>query len=65
MAKGISTTDPSPGQFLQKNRKKRSWGKGIVWNPKRQSLEIQKIADIEKGISIPTTALGILTASLR
>jgi hypothetical protein len=50
MAKGISTTDPSPEQFLQKNRKKRSWGKGIVWNPRRQSLDIQKIADIEKGI---------------
>ena len=50
MAKGISTTDPSPGQFLQKNRKKRSWEKAIVWNPRRQSLDIQKIADIEKGI---------------
>jgi len=50
MAKDIQTTDPSPRQFLQKNRKKRSWEKCIVWNPRRQSLDVQKIADIEKGI---------------
>jgi hypothetical protein len=50
MAKGIPTTDPSPGQFLQKSRRKRSWEKGIVWNPRQQSLDIQKITDIENGI---------------
>jgi hypothetical protein len=54
--KWASTSDPSPGQFLQKNRKKWSWGKGIVWNPRRQSLDIQKIADIEKGTPFPKLA---------
>jgi hypothetical protein len=44
------TTDPLIGQFLPKRGKRRSWEKGIVWNPRKQSLHIQKIADIEKGI---------------
>jgi hypothetical protein len=60
MAKRSSSiTNPSPAQFLQKRGKKRSWGKGIVWNPKRHSLVIQKVADIEKGIQIFTIFLKI------
>jgi hypothetical protein len=37
--------EPSPGQFLGKQGKKRSWKKGILWDPSRQSLEIRKLND--------------------
>ena len=52
MAERVSTTDPS---LFRKNR----WRNGIVWNPTRQSLDLKKIADIEKGILIRETFLEI------
>jgi hypothetical protein len=50
MAHAATTqTEPSPGQFVSKRGKARSWERGIVYNPDKESLEIRKIKKIEKG----------------
>jgi hypothetical protein len=41
--------EPAPGQFPGKRGKIRSWERGIVYDPEKQSLEIKKIKKIEEG----------------
>ena len=42
-------SEPSPGQFVSKRGKARSWERAIVYNPEKESLEIRKVRKIEKG----------------
>jgi hypothetical protein len=50
MANAATTTsEPSPGQFVSKRGRVRSWERAIVYNPDKESLEIRKIRKIEKG----------------
>jgi len=39
---------PRPAQFLKKGKKKRSWHKAIVYDPRQNSVEIRKRTDLEK-----------------
>jgi len=42
------STEPLPGQFIGRRGGKLSWEKkSIVWDPRRQSLEIRKIKNID------------------
>jgi len=45
----VTDTAPAPGQFTVRRGKTRSWERGIVYDPDKQSLEIKKIKKIEKG----------------
>jgi hypothetical protein len=62
---GVSSTEPSLDQLLRKRGKSRGWrsrGKGIVYDPAKQSLEIHRVKEIERSSRLP--ACGIYTGNM-
>lgn len=45
----VTNTEPAPEQFTAKRGKTRSWERGIVYDPDKESLKIRKIKKIERG----------------